>query len=74
MNLISQSISNSGSIKSKAAAKLFDGIMHRRVKLWNDMEIVPCTLRTTVGREIQSKILKKTNMKKLVNKCGCFKN
>ena len=48
--------------------------MNRGEELWNDEEIVttpavPCTIRTAVGREIWSKLLGKTSMTKLVNKC-----
>ena len=53
--------------------------MNRRAENLNDKEItttliVPGTIRTAVGRTIQSKILGKTSVKKLVNKDGCFKN
>ena len=53
--------------------------MNRSVELWNDKEIAttlvePGTIRTAVGRKILSKILRKTCVKKLVNKCGCLKH
>ena len=53
--------------------------MNRRVELWNDKEIattlaVPGAIRTAVGRKIWSKILRKTCVKKLVNKWGCLKH
>ena len=46
----------------------------RRVKLWNGMKITttltePGIRRTSVGREIWSKILGNNSVKKLVNKC-----
>ena len=53
--------------------------MNRRVELWKDKEItttltVPGTIiRPAVGREMEQNTLK-TTMKKLVNKCDCFKN
>ena len=56
-----------------------DRFMNRRVELRNDKEItttltVPCTVRTAVGGKIWRKILGKTSLMKLVNKCGCIKN
>ena len=79
MNLIWESIPNSGSIKSKTITKLFDRFMNRRVELWNDKEITttltaPGTIRTAVGRKIWSKISRRTCMKKLVDKCDCLKH
>ena len=75
MNLIWKSIPNSGSIKSKTITKLFNRFMNRRVELWNDKEIAttlaPGAIWTAVGRKIWSKILRKTCVKTLVNKCGC---
>ena len=58
-------------VKSTTITKLFDKF-RRRVEFWNDCVTVaaPRTIQTTVGREIWSKIL----VKKLINKCGCFKN
>ena len=52
--------------------------MNRGVELWNDKEITttltaPGTIRTDVGRKIWSKILRKTCVKKLVDKGGCVK-
>ena len=49
------------------------------MELWNIKEIThtvtaPVTVRTEVGRDKWSRILKKTNVKKLVNKGGCFKD
>ena len=35
---------------------------------------VPDTVKTAVGRDIWSKILGKTSVKKLVNQGGCFKD
>ena len=51
--------------------------MNRRMALWNDKEIAttltaPGMVRTAVGREIWSKIPRKTCVKKLANKCGCL--
>ena len=79
MNLIRKSIPNSGGIKNKTITKLFDRFMNRGLELWNDKEItttptVPGTIRNVVERKIWSKILRKMNVKNLVNKCGCFKN
>ena len=78
-NLIWKSIPNSGSIKSKTITKPLDKFMNRRVELWNDKEIAttlaePGAVRTAIGRKIWSKIPRKTCVKKLVNKCGCFKH
>ena len=78
-NLIRKNITNSGCIKRKTITKLFDGFMNRGLELWNDKEItntltVPCTVGTAVGKDIWSKILRKTSVKKLVNKGGCFKD
>ena len=47
--------------------------MKRGSELWNDKEITttltsPGAVRTAVGRDIWSKILGKTSVKKLVNK------
>ena len=52
--------------------------MNRGLELWNDKEITttltaPGTVRTAVGRDIWSKILGKTSVKKPVNKGDCFK-
>ena len=74
-----KSIPNSGSIKSKTITKLLDRFMNGRVELWNDKEIAttlaePGAIRTGVGRKIWSKMLRKTCVKKLVNKCGCLKH
>ena len=49
------------------------------MKLWNHKEITttlttPGTVRTAVGRDIWSKILRKTSVKKLINKRGYFKD
>ena len=49
------------------------------MKLGNDKEIttsltVPGTVGTAVGRDVWSKILGKTNVEKLINKGGCFKD
>ena len=79
MNLIWKTIPHSGSIKIKTIAKLFDRFMNRSVELWNDKEIattltVPGTIRTAVERKIWNKIPRKTCVKKLINKCGCFKH
>ena len=46
------------------------------MKIWYNKEItntltVSCIIRATVRRKIWSKILGKTSVKKLVNKCGC---
>ena len=73
------SIPNSGGIKSKTITKLFNRFMNRALELWNHKEITitlsaPGTLRTALGRDIWSNILGKTSVKKLVNKCSCFKN
>ena len=70
-NLIRNSIPNSGGIKSKAITKPFDRLMSRGVELWNNLEITtnlttPGTL-STVRRNIWSKILGKTCVKKLVS-------
>ena len=51
--------------------------MNRRVELWNDKEIAttlttPGIIRMAVGRNIWSKIPRKTFVKKLINKCGCL--
>ena len=74
-NLIRKSIQNSESIKSKFMTKLFDRTMSR-IELWNNKVIsttltVPGTVSTTATRKIWSKILRKTSVKKLKNKCGC---
>ena len=57
----SNSIPNSGSIKSKTITKLLDRFMKRRVQLWNDKGIATTlaengAIRTSVGRKIWSKI------------------
>ena len=59
MNVIMKGIPNSGSMKHK---KLFDKLMSRKVELWHNKEITtnlipPGTIRTTVRRNIWSKIL-----------------
>ena len=69
----------SGCIKSKTITKLLDKFIDRGLELWNNKEITttltaPGTVRTAVGRDKHSKILEKTSVKKLVNKCGCFKD
>ena len=69
MNLTRKSILNSGASKSKTITKLLDKFMDRRLKLWNHKEITtiltaPGTVRTAVGRDIWSKIFKKTSVKK----------
>ena len=69
---------NIGQLKSKAVSKLFDRLMSKMVELWNNKDIsstlvVPVIVRTIIGRKIWNKILGKTNVKKLVNRCGCFK-
>ena len=66
-------------IKSRTITKLFETFMNRGATLCNDKEIsttltAPGTIRTAVGSEIWSKILGKTSMKKLLDRCGCFKN
>ena len=66
-------------IKSKTIAQLFDRLMNRKAALWNDKEITTTltasgNTRTAVGSEIWEKILRKTSMKKLVDKCGYFTN
>ena len=53
--------------------------MNRRVELWNDKEIAttlnaPSTIKTAVGRNIWSKIPRKTCVKTLINNCGCLKH
>ena len=68
-----------GGIKSKTITKLLDRFMDRGLELWNHKEIlttltVPGTVRTAVGRDIWSKILGKTSVKKLVNMGGCYKD
>ena len=73
MNLIRKGIPNSGRIKSKTMTNLFDRLMNRGLELWNGKEItttltVSGTVRTAVERDIWSKILGKTSVKKLVNK------
>ena len=73
-----QNSPNSWGIKSKTITKVFKRLMSRRAELWNNKEItttltVPGTIRTAVGRKIWNKILGKTSVKKLVNKCHCFK-
>ena len=80
-NLIRKSILNSRSIKSKSKTitNLFHRLMDSRLKLGNDKEITTTltatgTVRTTVGRDIWSKVLGKTSVKKLINKGGCFKH
>ena len=55
-------IPSSRDIKSKAISKTFDRILSRWVKRWDNKEITntlatPRTIRTTIGREIWSKIL-----------------
>ena len=62
-------------LQSKTITKL---LMNGVVELWNDKEItttltVPGIVRSAVGRKIWSKILGKASLKRLVNKCGCFK-
>ena len=79
MNLVWESILNSGSIKSKSITELLDRFMNRGVELWNSKEITttltrPGTIRTAVGRKIRSKILRKACVKILVDKCGCLKH
>ena len=58
--------------------QLFVRFINRRVELWNDKNIditltVAGTIITPIGRKIWSKILGKASVKKLVNKCSCFK-
>ena len=53
--------------------------MNRRVEVWNDKEIAtslaePGTVGAAVGRNIWSKIPRKTCVRKLVNKCGYLKH
>ena len=72
MNLIRKNIPKSGGIKSKTITKLLDRFMDRGLELWNYKEITitlttPGTVRTAAGRDIWSKILGKTSVKKLVN-------
>ena len=64
MNLIKEECSILWGIKSQAITKLFDRFINRRVKLWNDEEIIttliaPGTIRTAAGRNIWNKILGK---------------
>ena len=63
------------SLKSKAVTKLFERLLIRRVELWNNRGIItdPVAVRTAVKRKIWSKLLRKTIVEKLVNKCFCFK-
>ena len=66
-------------IRSTSLTKLSDGFMNRGMELWNGKEIIttltaPGTVGTAVKRDIWSKILGKTSVKKLVNKGGCFKD
>ena len=79
MNLIGKCIPDSGGIKSKNINKPFNKFMNRRVEFWNDHEITttltaPGTMKASTVREICSIIHGKTSVKKLVNKCGCYKN
>ena len=74
MNLIRKSNQNSGGNKTKTITKLFDRFMNKKEEHWNDKGITttltaPST-RTVIGR----KILRRASVKKLINKCGCFKN
>ena len=78
MDVIRKSIPNSGGIKSKSIRKLLERLMSRRIEIWNNTEIsttltLPDTVSTTARRKISNKIRRKTNVKKLINKCGCFK-
>ena len=64
---------------SKTITKLLDRFIDRGLGLWSHKEItttltVPGTVITAAGRDIWIKILRKTSMKKLVNKDGCFKD
>ena len=78
---IRKSIPKCGGIKSKTITKLLDIFMDRGsgLEFWNHIKITttmttPGTVRTAVGRDIWSKILGKTSVKKLVNKGCCFKD
>ena len=54
-----------------------DRLINSRVEHWNAQEIsttLAGAIRTAVGRQIWSKIPRKTCVKKLVNKCGCLKH
>ena len=68
-----------GASNAKLLQKMFDRFMNRRVELSNDKEIsttltAPGTIRTAVGRNILSKISRKTCVKKLINKFGHLKH
>ena len=69
-NLIRRSISNSWHIKSKAT-KLFHRVMSRWLTLWykkmTNTLTMPGTFRTMVRRNIGSKILGETSVKKLLH-------
>ena len=64
--------------KQSCITKLFDRCLSKRAGLWNNKEIsttltAPGSARTTLRRKIYSKIIRKTSVKKLENKCGCVK-
>ena len=68
-----------GASKSKTITKLLDRFMNGGLEFCNDKEITPTltlpdTIRAAVGRDLWSKKLGKTSVKKHVNKCGCFIN
>ena len=79
MNLIRKSILNTGAIKSKTITKLYDRLMIRGFKLGNDKDIsctptMLSTMLTQYCKNYCSKIFGETGAKKLVYRCGCFKN
>ena len=79
MNLISESIPHSGSIKRKTITKLFDRFVNGGAELWNDKEITttltaPCAIRTAVGGKIWRKVPGKACVKILINKCGSLEH
>ena len=65
--------------QKKSITIMIDRFIDRGLELWNHKEITTTltvcgTVRTAVERDILSKILGKTSVKKLVNKGGCLKD